>query len=179
MVHERQANTPGRRLTRLEYDQLGGQPSWSEVRGRVSTKYRNSDSKVPDVEASAFDAYYQDHRTQSRFHRARVQSTLLHITIELILPSGGLSCMYSILMCCIVGEKKDISERVDKGLDSYPLEPPDTRVFAFDLKRMARDCDKDSEETRKQQCQVEASPLAVELIHRHRVCAFVGVSSVV
>ncbi len=73
--------------------------------------------------------------------------------------------MYSILMCCIVGEKKDISERVDKGLDSYPLEPPDTRVFAFDLKRMARDGDKESEETRKQQYQVEANPLAVELIH--------------
>ncbi len=73
-------------------------------------------------------------------------------------------------MCCIVREKQKISERVVAGLGSWPLEPVDTRMFAFDLKRMARDQDKNSEETRKQQCQIEASPLAVELTDRHRMC---------
>ncbi len=55
-------------------------------------------------------------------------------------------------------EKDAVSKWVGKPLESYPLERPDTRVLAFDLKRKGRN----AEETLKQQCQVEASPLIVE-----------------
>lgn len=55
-------------------------------------------------------------------------------------------------------EKDEISSGPGEPPDLYPLELPDSRVLAFDLKRMGRD----SEETKKQQCQVEASPITVE-----------------
>lgn len=55
-------------------------------------------------------------------------------------------------------EKDDISGGPGNPPRSYPLELPDRRVLAFDLKRMGRD----SEETKKQQCQVEASSITVE-----------------
>ena len=55
-------------------------------------------------------------------------------------------------------EKKKISSGPGEPSDSYPLELPDPRVLAFDLQRMVRD----SEATKKQQCQVDASPIAVD-----------------
>jgi hypothetical protein len=61
-----------------------------------------------------------------------------------------------------VKEKDKISSGPGKPPESYPLERPDPRVIAFDLRRMGRGGDRDSEETKKQQCQVEASPLTVE-----------------
>ena len=65
---------------------------------------------------------------------------------------------------CILNNDTGGAKEKDKILsgpvappDRYPLELPDPRVLAFDLRRMGRD----SEETKKQQCQVEASPITV------------------
>ena len=69
---------------------------------------------------------------------------------------------------CGAKEKDKISSGPGDPPDSYPLELPDSRVLAFDLKRMGRD----SEETQKQQCQVEASPITVELRREQFRAAF-------
>ena len=64
--------------------------------------------------------------------------------------------------------------RIDKWpgepRDSYPLERPDKRVLVFELKRIGRT----PEETKKQQCQVEASPLTVEFTRSVVYCDIPG-----